>query len=38
MALLAGNTVIFKAASETQLVGHVLNKCMYSAAKARGEV
>lgn len=28
MGLLAGNTVILKAASETQLVGHVLKECV----------
>jgi len=28
MGLLAGNTVILKAASETQLVGHVLKECI----------
>ena len=32
MALLAGNTVIFKAASETQMVGHVLKKCVDAGA------
>lgn len=28
MALLAGNAVVFKAASETQVVGHILKKCI----------
>jgi len=32
MALLAGNTVIFKAASETQMVGHILKKCVEAGA------
>lgn len=36
MALLAGNTVIFKAASETQVVGHALNKCMTAAGMPAG--
>jgi len=36
MALLAGNTVIFKAASETQVVGHMLNKCISSAGLPSG--
>ncbi len=31
MALLAGNTVVFKAASETQAVGHILKRCVESA-------
>lgn len=36
MALLAGNTVIFKAASETQVVGHALNRCMNAAGLPAG--
>ncbi|MDA8139995.1 MAG: aldehyde dehydrogenase family protein [Desulfobacteraceae bacterium] len=31
MALLAGNTVILKTASETQMVGHILKECIESA-------
>lgn len=31
MALLAGNAVIFKAASETQVVGNILRKCIEAA-------
>ncbi len=31
MALLAGNTVIFKGASETQVVGHFLKSCLEAA-------
>ncbi len=36
MALLAGNAVIFKAASETQVVGHALNRCIYAAGLPAG--
>ncbi len=36
MALLAGNAVIFKAASETQVVGHALQRCIESAGLPRG--
>lgn len=28
MALLAGNTVVFKAASQTQMVGHMIKECL----------
>jgi len=36
MALLAGNAVILKTATETQFVGHTLNKCMNSAGLPAG--
>lgn len=36
MALLAGNAVIFKAASETQAVGHILRRCIDAAGLPRG--
>ncbi|MBP7736774.1 MAG: aldehyde dehydrogenase family protein [Spirochaetes bacterium] len=36
MALLAGNAVIFKAASETQVVGHALQQCIAAADLPRG--
>jgi succinate-semialdehyde dehydrogenase/glutarate-semialdehyde dehydrogenase len=36
MALLAGNAVIFKAASETQVVGHALRRCIDAAGLPRG--
>jgi succinate-semialdehyde dehydrogenase/glutarate-semialdehyde dehydrogenase len=36
MALLAGNAVIFKAASETQAVGHALKKCIEHAGLPEG--
>ena len=36
MALLAGNCVIFKAASETQLVGHALKECIEAAGLPEG--
>lgn len=36
MALLAGNTVLFKAASETQVVGHALNRCINAAGMPAG--
>lgn len=36
MALLAGNAVIFKAASETQAVGHALKKCIDYAGLPEG--
>jgi len=36
MALLAGNCVVYKAASETQLVGHALKKCIEEAELPEG--
>lgn len=36
MSLLAGNAVIFKAASETQVIGHALQRCIESAGLPRG--
>ncbi len=36
MALLAGNAVVFKAASETQAVGHALRKCVDAAGLPEG--
>ena len=36
MALLAGNSVILKAASETQVVGHKLKECIQSAGLPEG--
>lgn len=36
MALIAGNAVIFKAASETQAVGEALNKCIEAAELPEG--
>lgn len=36
MALLAGNAVIFKAASETQMVGNALKKCIEAAGLPEG--
>lgn len=36
MAVLAGNCVMLKAASETQMAGQVLNECMQAAGLPRG--
>ena len=36
MALLAGNAVVFKAASETQVVGHALKECIEAAGLPEG--
>ena len=36
MALLAGNAVLLKAATETQMVGHILKECIESAGLPEG--